>query len=131
MTKKDDVQGETLEKKEEDKLDHCLLRIEERQAGSVEPEIVTVSVNGKRLTIKRNEIVPVHESYLEAFRHAVQPVVEKEDDNGVVMRRHKVNREASRFGVTLIRRITAAEAVHFKQILKTNGTITEKEAYGE
>jgi len=110
---------------------HALIRIAENAPGSVEPEIVTVSVNGKRLAIRRNEIVPVHESFVENLRHAVQPMVEKGNEEDIAIRRRKVTRHAPRFGVELIRKITASEAIYFKQILKERGTISEQEAYGE
>ncbi len=49
-----------------------LIKLHSKRA-DYEPDIVPVNVNGRRLNIKREEIVPVEEMFVHALRNAKHP----------------------------------------------------------
>ena len=87
-----------------------------------DPPFVTARVNGERVRLKRKCYVPIKKKFIEALRHAVEPVVEREDEfdspnvNTAIIRRRKVTDFSPRFPFELIGYVNKEVYQHLRSI---------------
>ena len=107
----------------------AIIRLPKKPAGSKEPNLVSVRVNGERIQLMRNEFIPIKKMHINAIRNAVEPVVENEDSaEGDVhlIQRRKIISDTPRFPFELVGWISEKEFQRFRKIALKR-SITQEE----
>ena len=109
--------------------DYAIIRIASTgQKGEQNP--VPIGVNGKRVSVWRDEIVPLERSFVLALRNAVAPVAEKpKGSSGIQTSRRKITRFVPRFSVEILGWVDKDKYDYIRG-LAMERSVTEDEAYG-
>lgn len=112
--------------KEVTKKEYAVIRIQEKTSDA-DQDPVPVNNNGKRIRIRRGEIVPVHENVVAILRQATRPYTSplKNKDKDVAMRRKEVQM-VPRFPFEMFGKVDERGFLYLESIAKKR-SITEKE----
>jgi len=96
----------------------------------IDPDIISVGVEGRKYRMKRNEFIPVPFEVIHALRNAKEPVPEPETSDGFSpqLRRRKVVDFSPRFPHEIVGWITRDAYERLRAIAKRR-SLTEQEVY--
>lgn len=108
------------------KKEYAVIRIQDKTS-EADQDPVPVNNNGKRIRIRRGEIVPVHENVVSILRQATRPYTSplKNKDRDVATRRKDVQM-VPRFPFEMFGKVDERVFLHLESIAKKR-SITEKE----
>lgn len=106
----------------------AVIEFNKRQS-KLDPEKISVGVNGYKYRMKRGEKIPVPSAVIHALRNAQEPVVEEEENgaqDNINIKRRKVTNMVPRFPFTLHGWISEVDYEKLKEI-SMERSITEEE----